>query len=336
MNTTTVSAEIAHFAQQVRAELADLSADDLDDLTDGLEADLAESLEEDPTRELSDPVAYAIELRTAAGLPPEPEPGRGLRGAVRGMTSGMRSTREQVVTSLRDHPMTAGMLGFAEALRPTWWVLRAWVAYWLLAAFFGSEAGLAPQDLWWLVLLAFIVISVQLGRRRWRAKGVPTLVLIGNVVAVFAVLPALASASSWNDGSDFAATEVQMMSGSGTMMNGRPVTNIYAYDAEGKPLKDVRLFDQDGAPIVPHRENDPFYPDCPDVSCDEGGGFLPQERRLETGEPAQNVYPLRMQRMIYNDAGELVPDQARQQAQKPPFLKVPEVDQAESPTSENR
>ncbi len=330
MNTTTFSAAIAHFAQQVRAELADLSADDLDDLTDGLEADLAESLEEDPTRELPDPVAYAMELRTAAGLPPETKPGRGLRGAVRGMTSGMRSTRDQVVASLREHPMTAGMLGFAEALRPTWWVLRAWVAYWLVAAIFGSEGGLFPHDLWWLVLLAFVVISVQLGRGRWRARGVPTLVVVGNIVAVIAVLPVLVAAGSWSGSSEvYLASEPEPTAG--TTMNDRPVTNIYAYDADGKPLKDVQLFDQDGAPLVPHRENDPFYPDCPDVSCDEGGGFLPQERRLETGQPAQNVYPLRMQRMIYDEVGELVPDQARQQAQKPPFLKVPKVEQAEKP-----
>ena len=30
--------------------------------------------------------------------------------------------------------------------------------------------------------------------------------------------------------------------------------------------------------------------------------------------------------MIYDEAGELVPDQARQQAQKPPFVKVPKVE----------
>jgi hypothetical protein len=328
MNTTTLSAAIAHFAQQVRAELADLSADDLDDLTDGLEADLAESLEEDPTRELPDPVAYAIELRTAAGLPPETKPGRGLRGAVRGMTSGLRSTREQVVTSLRNHPMTAGMLGFAEALRPTWWVLRAWVAYWLVAAIFGSEGGLFPHDLWWLVLLAFVVISVQLGRGRWRAKGVPTLVLIGNIVAVIAVLPVLVAAGSWYGSSEvYLASEPEPTAG--TTMNDRPVTNIYAYDAEGKPLKDVQLFDQDGAPLVPYSSHQ--NEGCVDIECNEDGGLLAQERRLETGEPAQNVYPLRMQRMIYDEVGELVPDPARQQAQKPPFLKVPKVNQAEKP-----
>lgn len=329
MTTTTVSTEITQFAQRVRAELSDLPEDDLEDLTDGLEADLAESLDEDPTRELPDPVVYALELRTAAGLPPQTQPGQGFRGAIRGMTSGLRATGHQMAESLRGHPVTAGMLGFAEALQPTWWVLRAWVAYWLLAAFFGSEAGLAPAGFWWLVLAAFIVVSVQLGRGRWRAKGVPTLLLVGNILAAIVVGPVVASAASWGPTLEYAGPVEG--SSSGVTLDGNPVSNIYIYGSDGEPLKGVQLFDQDGSPIVPYRENDPFYPDCPDPSCDEGGGFLPQAYRLETGEQALNVYPLRIMRMVYNEAGDLVPAEPPvQEAQKPPFLKVPRVvDQAE-------
>jgi hypothetical protein len=325
MTTTTIPAEVTRFAEQVRAELADLSADDLDDLTEGLEADLAESLEEDPTRDMPDPVAYAAELRTAAGLPLRPEPGRGVSGALRGITSGLRDTGHQVAESLRGHPMTAGMLGFLEAIRPTWWVLRAWVAYWLVAALFGSEGGFGPTDLWWLVLLAFIVVSVQLGRGRWRAKGVPTLVVVGNVFAAVALLPVLASAAS-GPGSSEMVYVADPEPVAGTTMNGRPVTNVFVYDAEGEPLKDVQLFDQDGAPLVPFRDPDPA---CVDLECHEDGGLVPQVRRLVTGEEARNVYPLQMRRMIYDNAGELVPDQARQQAQEPPFLKVPKVTDVE-------
>lgn len=326
MTTTTVSTEITQFAQRVRAELADLPEDDLEDLTDGLEADLAESLDEDPTRELPDPVVYALELRTAAGLPPQTQPGQGFRGAIRGMTSGLRATGHQMAESLRGHPVTAGMLGFAEALRPTWWVLRAWVAYWLVAAFFGSEAGLAPRGFWWLVLAALIVVSVQLGRGRWRAKGVPTLVLVGNVLAAIVVVPVLFAASSWSGSSEVYMSSEPVLPGAGAILNGRPVTNIYAYSTDGKLLTGVQLFDQHGNPIVTYRD-----PNCVDISCDEGGGFVPQSARLETGETAKNVYPLKIQRMIYNEAGELVPaEPSVQQAEKPPFLKVPRVvDQAE-------
>ena len=332
MTTTTVPTEITQFAQRVRAELSDLLEDDLDDLTGGLEADLAESLEEDPTRELPDPVAYAIELRTAAGLPAREAPGRGVRGAFRGMTSGLRDTRHQVTESLRGHPMTAGMLGFAEALRPTWWVLRAWVAFWLASAFFGSEEGFAPQGLWWIVLLAFIVLSVQLGRGRWRAKGVPTLLVVGNVLAALVVVPVLVAAGSWGPSSEVRAHLEPVMYGSGASLDGNPVTNIYAYGADGKPLTDVQLFDQDGNPLVTYQEANPEYPGCPEITCDEGGGLVSQDSRLETGEVAKNVYPRKIVRMIYNENGDLVPAEpsTQDQAQKPPFLKVPRVlDQAE-------
>ena len=330
MTTTTMSTEITQFAERVRAELADLPDDDLEDLTDGLEADLAESLDEDPTRELPDPVAYAIELRTAAGLPPRAEPGRGVGGAFRGMTGGLRAAGHQTAESLRGNPVTGAVLDFAAALRPVWWVLRAWVIFWLVAAFFGSEAGLAPQGLWWVVLAAFVVLSVQLGRGQWRAGGVPTLVVIGNVLAVIVLLPVLGTAASWHGSSEevFPASEPAPV---GTTLNGRPVTNIYAYGADGKPLTGVQLFDQDGAPLVSYREPDPEYPGCPDISCDEGGGLLSQDSRLETGEPAPNVYPRKIVRMIYNENGDLVPaDPSAQDAPKPPFIQVPRVvDQAQ-------
>ena len=63
--TTTVPTEIASFAASVRAELADLPAEEVEELTEGLEADLAEAFREDLARELGDPSAYAAELRTA-------------------------------------------------------------------------------------------------------------------------------------------------------------------------------------------------------------------------------------------------------------------------------
>ena len=68
--------EIVTFAEGVRAALADLPAEEVDDLTEGLEADLAESLAEDLRRTLPDPVAYAAELRLAAGLPGRAAPAR--------------------------------------------------------------------------------------------------------------------------------------------------------------------------------------------------------------------------------------------------------------------
>jgi hypothetical protein len=332
MNTTTVPAAISLFAQQVRAELADLSADDLEDLTDGLEADLAESLAENPGRSLSDPVAYALELRTAAGLPLHQEPGRGVRGAVRGMASGLRATAQQMGESLRGNPVTAGALDFAVSLRPFWWVLRAWVAYQLLAVFTPPTRAL-PHNLGaWIVLAVLIVISVQWGRDRWRRWGwLAGLVVVGNVVAAILVVPFLASTSSTAE-PETTTLMVAQAKDKGVTLDGKPVSNIFAYGADGKALKDVQLFDQSGHPLTPFV--DPTYPDCMATLCDEGGGLVPQAATLETGETVKNVYPLALLRMVYNENGDIVPAAPRDQKEpKAPFIQVPKVvkepDQAE-------
>ena len=48
--TLHVTSEITEFARRVRDQLADLPAEDIDDLTDGLEADMAEAFADSPRR----------------------------------------------------------------------------------------------------------------------------------------------------------------------------------------------------------------------------------------------------------------------------------------------
>ena len=94
MITTTPTDE---FAAKVREALSDLPPDELDELTDGLEADLAERAEESGL-ELGDPSAYAEELRAAAGYPP--------RSATshlgRSLGTGLRSFPPAVLRTIRD------------------------------------------------------------------------------------------------------------------------------------------------------------------------------------------------------------------------------------------
>ena len=85
MNTLLVNF-VAYYATQVRAQLTDLSAQVIDDLTDGLEADLMDTMQEtrggEPSGDLTlnglierfgQPKSYAHELRTAAGFEPQQE-----------------------------------------------------------------------------------------------------------------------------------------------------------------------------------------------------------------------------------------------------------------------
>jgi len=94
MNDTTVGSlgvadDVAAYVREVRSELVDLPAEDVDDLTAGMEADLSELAAEaggDLFARLGSPSRYAAELRSAAGMPE--------RSAGRGRWS--RSLKEQV------------------------------------------------------------------------------------------------------------------------------------------------------------------------------------------------------------------------------------------------
>src|ERR1700709_2176140 len=93
--STTALHPVDDFARAVRAALADLPADEVDDLTDGLEADLAERAADEESPDFGDPTDYANELRSAAGLPASthhrPTTLEGvMSGAWRDLVSGIR------------------------------------------------------------------------------------------------------------------------------------------------------------------------------------------------------------------------------------------------------
>jgi hypothetical protein len=322
MTTSTVAPEIAKFAAAVREALADLPEEERDELTDGLEADLSESLAEDLRRTLPDPIAYAAELRAAAGLPARARK----RGTLAGLGQASQDTIADIRIAIRRNPALGAALDFVTTLRPLWWVVRAWVATWLLAAFFGMERGYWFDGAWWIVLVAFVVVSVQWGRGRWLAKGVPALIIIGNVIAVLALLPLRAAADDGGGNGDgsfdrgYSAGADSVLNDrvvSGLSFNGEPVDNVYAYDADGKPLHDVQLFDVHGKPLVTNRDLDRTE-------------LQATPTRLETGTKAFNVFPLTLTPMMYDENGEVVPDpdfdKAKAEAfRKGPFLKVPAV-----------
>ena len=82
--TTSGDPPIADFAARVRRSLDDLPEDEIEDLTERIEADLTEkALDED----LGDPEECAIELRSAAELLARP-PGPGCSGPSLVFTSG--------------------------------------------------------------------------------------------------------------------------------------------------------------------------------------------------------------------------------------------------------
>lgn len=325
MTTSTVAPEIHAFAQGVRAALADLPADEVDDLTEGLEADLAESLAEDLRRTLPDPVVYAAELRLAAGLPGRAATTRS--SALSDLLAGWRETKDALSIAIRRQPVLAGALDFAATLRPVWWVLRALIAAWSVAVVVenGEEPGLHLVG--WVTFVVLAVISVQWGRGRWGFRGLRGVVLVGNVMAIVAVA-ALASGGWWGSrpNEQIYVYEEAGQDLTGVYLNGQPVTNIFGYDATGKPLAGVQLFDQDGKPLATSVAGGNG---CLNPDCQRTGLWAPST--LRNGTVAWNVFPMKMVEAedLGDGRGPTALPGAEPQDKEAPFKQVPALVAAE-------
>ncbi|WP_181310560.1 hypothetical protein [Nocardioides campestrisoli] len=290
MNTTRLPArpDVAQFVTQVRALLADLPHDVQQDLTEGLESDLSDQLAEGHGGALDDPGAYARELRTAAGFDPEMRVARSPRS--------LAPRAEQLLDSAQARwvALVDGLPGdpwsFAVSLRPVWWVLRAWVALQLVDLVWGSGSynlGLSPVPSllgWgWPLLAVAVLVSVQIGRGRlWpgRAGLLGRVVLLGLNTLALACVPMTVDSvltphdlDTWGYGwaedeysqgyQDAVAEQGQIHDRAGLYANGRWVSNVYPYDAQGEPLVGIQLFDQTGQPISVISQTECVY--------DEGG-----------------------------------------------------------------
>lgn len=331
MTTTYISAEIEGFAAKVREHLADLNADEIEELTGGLEADLAEELHERHVdSSLRDPARYAMELRMAAGLPPRL---KAKARPVADFVTGVRDKRTELAADLRRNPMLASVMDFAVSLRPFWWLLRAWVAFQLVAVFFGLTSGVLPASIFGMaILLIFGATSVQLGRGVWsRFAATGALIVAGNVVAVLLLAPVLVYGSAF--GNSYGGTvyaEADPING--LSIDGELITNVYAYDVQGKPIEGAQLFDQAGQPLV--ISDEVRSEQCIEEDCSEPRYLIPG--MLETGASAWNIFPLRAfnhGEMVYNEeTGDYEPKADAQAAIPPaPFVKVPAVAPTKNP-----
>lgn len=298
MNATlpTIDARIAAFAAAVRNELVDLPADEIDELVDGLEADLAEQASESDDFTVPDAADYAAELRAAAGLPERAD-----------AASTRLSLREHAATvmasasaRIRSSRAGAWLLDFFIALRPLWWVARGWAMYALLRSTVGIYDSGVPaipgeNSGGWILLIALILLSVQWGRGRWAPVSWlrVTRVLVSVVTAI--ALPVVILAVIWHF-NNLASTQYMGYYDTtqpGLAVDGERVRNIFAYDAEGNPVANVQLYDQDGRALTTiGKTGDPGA-----MQWDEyflgGGGPVPVPLTGPGRAPVWNVFPLR-------------------------------------------
>jgi hypothetical protein len=289
--TTTLAPEIAEFAAAVRAELADLPPEEIDDLTDGLEADLAESVA-DRREDFGDPSVYADELRAAAGH--QPRAARTHIGTS-GRLPDLRSLPTVMLTRwrmlLERRPILAGTVAVLATLRPVWWVFRGAVVAALVLSPAVNGSYNAPINGWmWLAVLAAIVVSVQAGRGVWLSPRWGKRALVGLDAVIVIVAPFLIASTlgfvnnMYNAYYDDTQQQPMYAGDTGLFRNGVEVGNIFAYDAIGNPIEVVQLFDQNGEPL-----NIVVDPSLPWASGDQEM-IAPNEDVV--GRLGWNVYPL--------------------------------------------
>jgi hypothetical protein len=282
MNDTTVRYPagladcVSAYVREVRAELADLPIEDVDDLTGCMDADLTELAAEcggDLTGRLGSPKLYAAELRAAAGLP-ERVAGNGRHRSR--LSEALTHARASSAMLTAQHPLLRSVTAFLVTLRPAWWVVRGYLAAWALwSMLLGGSRGIRPQSLKeYVMALVAIVISVQVGRGWLRQRAVlrPSLVVANTAAVILAFM----AYGSW-EGNSY--TVEAYSPPPGVSLDGAQVGNIYVYDSDGNRMTSVRLFAQDGRPLG--GGDDVYDPNGnPMVVVRDG-----------SGAPVTNVYP---------------------------------------------
>lgn len=222
MTAAVLLDHVSAYAASVRHHLRDLSPEQVEDLTDGLEADLAEALEDqagpgaagggrdadgaallDLDRRFGPAAEYAAELRAAAGLGAGRPAGRGGSGRALGWvapaTAAVRRRYAAGVAGLRAHASWPAVVAVARTLQPLWWLLRGWV-WWVfllgLVRTVGGVHGLEPihrfvprSAVTVVSLVAVLALSCAVGRGMGSRRAVPRRILGALTVAAMVAVP---------------------------------------------------------------------------------------------------------------------------------------------------
>ncbi|GAA3618910.1 hypothetical protein GCM10022223_39640 [Kineosporia mesophila] len=310
MNTVTETPDLANYLAAVRRELGDLGADEVDELTGGLEADLADALDgSDRTPEgmFGPPEAYAAELRAAAGLSP--------RGAKRVPQLDIRPRIAAAKAWLDRQPWGPGVKAFGETARPLWWAFRSYVLYQLIVQTLSGTRQRAPEsEVQWLLLVVLVIGGIELERRKWFSSdrfrrglvGAADLLAVGSLVlaAWLFVIPnysVVGLVPVGIDGYTNASSMPESGPVEGVTNGGRLVHNIFPYDSEGNPLQGVQLFDDQGRMLVPSEKT--YSEGMSDVSVNPAKG--------RDGRDLFNVYPLKETLSGWDEDGNEIPATTR-------------------------
>lgn len=277
VSTSDTVGEVRDYVARVRASLADLPPEDIDEFTTGMEADLAERLAEPGEGtlrdRLGDPEVYAAELRSAAGLPPRVADVHSRDSAAQRLSAWG--------TRLGEHLL--GAMPWLSDLRPLWWAVRGFA----LAAVPALVLGTGIVRLGMLGAVVSVALGLLARHHHLTGGWVRPARVVGNVLAVLLLPFAFVMLV---DGQDPYAQDAYLNDpvpgGDSLTSNGEQVTNIYAYDETGRRIDKVRLLDQNGRPLEVSEDFAYALPDSQELDA------LRDPRTGELMIP-RDVFPLR-------------------------------------------
>jgi hypothetical protein len=327
MNATTQPrADIPAFAAAVRAELNDLPADEVDDLLDGLEADLSEQADESGEAfSLPDAATYAAELRAAAGLPE-----RGSGRIPIPLRERLESARRSAATRIRASRFGSATLDLLVSLRAVWWIARG-VAFYLILMLLtvpitGRVEYIPTNVVAWVILAALVLLSIQWGRGMWLPhrwlRGVRgVLNVAATIVAAIALVAAPTALPQYFAAQAAYAYAYPDTSQPGLVLDGQRVRNIFAYDADGTPIENVQLYTDQGTPLTTVGTEGLANSWWWDEYFLGGGGPVTSAYEGTGRSPLWNVFPLREASGVSTwDLDTAIPVEPQE-----PFAQVPSV-----------
>lgn len=285
MTKTNTTARIAEFAASVRSKLKGLSAAEIAELTEGLEADLsAQASEQGTAFTLPDPAAYATELRAAAGL---------ASGEKRSPFAWLDTLGSRVLRYIVQRPTFNTIFEFFRLFQPIWWLGRAYFAFIIVDTFLFKGNGFIPGGIAeWCVLVVFAFVSVQLGRGAFRLNTAMKRTVVSLNLFAIAITPLLGYGLLLTARDMVIAYQQPPMDWQptqGLKLNGTQVDNIFVYDENGKPLKDVQLFMQNGDPLTTVYNTEDGYPWF--QNGEDQYVYIKSQRMA--GNDGWNVFPLK-------------------------------------------
>lgn len=291
----TLSPAKARYLEQVRDQLSDLPEEEREEIVQDLEAHLTELDDSQFEAELGDPVAFAAEFRSSAGLD---QPTRG----------SVWDALPRIWNRLEVQAQRLGQITHWSTVRPVWIWTRGWlvICTWALVNTGEIFRRFPIPVIGSSSLTGLILVVLATSLSLWLDKRPQTPIrrfgsMMFSFIAGWSLLATLINpvASS----TEFA--EIDPYFDRLTTAQGNPVDNIYAYDLEGNPVE-VLLFDSEGRPLLTlpsyvYEEAD-FNPGAPEIQYDSGAVSF---ERDSFGRIIPNLYPLQTQG--YDDYGQLVP-----------------------------